>query len=170
MESVTLVFTASQFFLSRLIRWITGGRTSHVMIEYPSALWGNRWAAEATVGGTRMIRADRVNHHVVAVYECRFNAQDALQAISGYIGDTGFDYPGLVSLAVPKLVWRWFRKKVRNPIHNNPGMFCSELVATMLMAAKLPGTENWIAEEITPEDILKYCENTPSWFNRLNIS
>src|SRR5512137_1618498 len=93
--TVRIVFTASNTLIGKLIRWATNGRVSHVFIQYPDPLWGGEWAAEATVGGVRMVPVEKARHRVVAEYECLFDATAPLQSLWQHIGDH-YDYPGLL--------------------------------------------------------------------------
>jgi len=133
--SVRLIFTASNFPIAKLIRWVTKGRTSHVMIGYDDDLWGGEWVSEATVGGVHNLPAERRMHNVVAIVRCKFDAKPALQDVRKFIGD-GFDYQGLVFVGWAKLVWKLFRVKVRRPWRSTKFQFCSEYAGRMLSSAE----------------------------------
>ena len=162
-QDVHLVFTASPRTFSRLIRWFTNSPTSHVMVEYPSDLWGGRWIAQASVGGVHKVPANKARHYVVADVECVFDVRNALHSIAQCIGNP-YDYEGLAGYTWSKILKKYFRRKMSRPLHDPNALFCSEMVATMLIAAKLPGTEDWTPEFIAPVDILRYCLQHPELF------
>lgn len=170
--SVCIAFTASSFPIAKLIRWVTKGRTSHVMIVYDDMLWGGSWVSEATVGGVQNRPAKRSMHHVVAMFECKFNASPGLQEIKKYVGDQ-FDYSGLVFFGWAKLVWKLFRVKARRPWKTTRAQFCSEYVSRFLSLSeklsvipKLNGLYE-SPEKNYPEQLLKLLENNPTQFERV---
>lgn len=172
--SVRIVFTASKFPLAKLIRWATKGRVSHAMILYDNPMWGGDWVAEATVGGVKMLPAEKVMHNAVAVFKCKFDTWPALQAIRQHVGD-GYDYAGLLYFGWAILVWRLFRRKIRRPLRKSSEEFCSEFVAMFLAAAeklnKVPLLEGlWEnPERNDPETLMKVLEKYPAQFERCTI-
>jgi len=171
---VRIVFTASNFPLSRLIRWATRGRVSHAMILYDDPLWGGEWVAEATIGGVKKLPAEKAMHNVYAVFECKFDAHPALQAIRNHIGD-GYDYAGMAWAGWAILLWRLFRQKVRRPWRKSSEEFCSALIALFLWAAVKLGSIERPSGLLTeassnyPERILKVLEKDPAAFERCTI-
>jgi len=160
---IKIVFTASDTWIGRLIRCLTRGKVSHVMIQYPSDLWGGEWIAEATATGVRKIPADRARHHVMAEFQCSFDPGPALKKISAHVGSS-YDYAGVFVLAWAIVSWRLFRRKVRRPLNNTKGQFCSEFVSRFFRAADLPGTERWNPERSSPQRLLQYCTKHPDLF------
>ena len=63
-----------------------------------------------------------------------------------------YDYVGLVS-AFFVMVARWLRRKIRNPLQDPRGLFCSEAVAHVLQQSRYPGAENLDPSATTPEDL-----------------
>lgn len=163
---ISIVFTASENLLARLVRWITRSTVSHVMIEYPSAMWGGKWVAESSVTGVRKVPAEKAKKHVMAEFRCKFRSNEGLQKISKYFGQF-YDVGGLFVVGWYVIIWRWFKRKVKKPLNNTDGQFCSELVARFFMSQKLPNTEKWDPELITPADLLKYCTDNPELFEAI---
>lgn len=169
--SVRIVFTASNSLIGRVIRWATNGRVSHVFIQYPDPLWGGEWAAEATVGGVRMVPAEKARHSIVAEYECLFDSAKALQSIRSHVGDR-YDYAGLLYFGWAILMWRIFRKKVRRPFRSASEEFCSEFAALFLSAAEtlklVPSLEGLLPnpEQNDPERILDVVDGCPGSFGK----
>ena len=162
-KGVTIVFTAKQLWTSRLIRWGTGSRVSHVYIEYPSELWGGRWAAEATVTGVRKVIAPKARKGFVEEFACGVDLSEGLLSISKYFGER-YDFVGVARFGFPILFWRWFKVKIRHLTRDSDSQFCSELVARALKGAGLPGTEKWEAERIDPEELYQYCKQNHDLF------
>ena len=161
--STRIVCTASHFPLSYVIRYLTSSPVSHSMLQDPCELWGIDEIAEASVTGVIKIPAYKVRKHVVADFECLFDTKEAHRQIAKYLGDT-YDVEGLFVYLWVKALYRLFRCKVRKPLNNTKGQFCSELIARFFMAAKLPGTESWDPELISPKDIAIYCLRHPELF------
>ena len=58
-----ILFTASPQILSKLIRWFIDSPVSHVFIEFDLGT-DFTWALEATVGGVRIVPANRAKHNI----------------------------------------------------------------------------------------------------------
>jgi hypothetical protein len=144
------------------------------MILFDDPVWGGEWVAEATVGGVKMVPAEKAMHNVYAVYDCTFDAIPALQAIREHVGD-GYDYIGLLYFGWAILVWRLFRQKVRRPWRRASEEFCSEFVAMFLQAAqklgKVPALVGLFRdpEKNHPEALLAVTEKNPAQFARSTI-
>ena len=169
--NVSFVFTKSNSLISRIIRWFTNGRVSHVMIMYDNSPWGGQWIAEATVGGVRMVPAekDMKGGGIVAIYDCKFDAQPALKAMRDHIGD-GYFYTGLIFFAWAIFLGRILKRKIRSPFTNTTEEFCSEFAAMVLVKAeelKIVPTLNGLYQipvENDPEDMLEVMEKNPDQF------
>ena len=162
-KGVTIVFTAKKLWTSRLIRWSTGSRVSHVYIEYPSELWGGRWAAEATVSGVRKVIVPKARKGFIEEFHSTLELQKGLASISKYFGER-YDFIGVARFGLPILFWRWFRVKIRHVTRDSKSQFCSELVARVFKNAGLPGTNDWNVETVDPETLYQYCKQNPVLF------
>ena len=164
--SVRIVLTATNYLVPRLIRWITGSQVSHAGIQFSAPIWGSDLMVEATFPKARFAPVEIARHNVVYDYECKFDTTASFKAINTLVGQW-FDIEGLLIIGWIRAVWILFRRRIKVPHRNAKEQFCSELVARFLIAAKLPGTESWDPERITPEDIRQYCEQHPELFTRI---
>ena len=164
---VRLVFTASNTWMGRAIRWLSRGRVSHVFIQHASAVWGGEWSTEATWPMVLQRPAEKSRHHIFKEFFCEFNAPFALQKIRNEVG-RWYAFEGLGIFGVWLLIWRVFHRKIRHPFHSSKGDFCSELVAKMLRAAtEVPDTWDLDPDYTTPEDVLVFCETHPKQFKEI---
>ncbi len=167
-DDIRVIFTANTIWQSRAVRYILRAQVSHVYTEYPSGLWGGRWAAEATThGGVRKVPAYKAHHHVYGEFKCLFDAQPGLRAVRKYFGEK-YDYVGAGWLGIVALVlrgpFRWLKRKVRHPLWASKGQVCLELPAPIFIAWGLPRFVNWNADLETPQRIYNYCRNHPDLF------
>jgi len=163
MDDVRLVFTASQSWFGRLIRWFTKSKTSHVFIEFP--VWDRRMVVESTVGGTRMVLATKARHGVVAEYKLNVETKPSLIKLMPYLG-TPYDYSGLLLLAWARIALSWAKAKVKQPLWGTKAVKCSELVAVFINELGLL-QEDWVFEFISPEDIRTYVSKHEDKFERV---
>ena len=155
---VTIVFTAKTNWISRTILKLTGGKASHVFLEYDSELWGGRWAAEAGALGVRKIPAKMARHHVVAEFGCQFPTNEALRSVAHLVGQR-YDIGGLLWFAWFIIAWRLFKKKIKKPLNNTKGQFCSEFVTRFLQAAGM--YEREADPELTsPQELFEHCRRS----------
>lgn len=166
-HDVRLVFTASKTWFGRLIRWLTGGKASHVFLEYDSTLWGGRWVAEATVGGVRKVPAYKARHNIVYEYQVKQDPRVACESIAKFFGNA-YDYAGLFIFGWFIIAWKWLKLKVRRPHRNSKSQLCAELIARWMIAYGVPGTDGWNPECISPQSIADKCfANQPKLFERI---
>jgi hypothetical protein len=161
--AVSVIFTASNSLVGKIIRWITRGKSSHAMLQYFSAMWGIDWVIEASLPGVIQIPAKKARHNIVAEYLCLFDANAPLKAMADYVGEM-YDFEGIFILGWILLMKRWFGKKIRHPLSGPKSQFCSELVARFFQAAKLDGADKWNPEMITPEFLMEYCDKNTRYF------
>jgi len=168
-HDVRLVFTASRTWFGRLIRWLTGGKVSHVFLEYDSTLWGGRWVAEATVGGVRKVPAYKVRHNIVYEYRVQMDPNVACNAIAKFFGNA-YDYAGILIFGWCIIAWRWLKLKARRPHRSTKSQVCAELIARWMIAYGVSGTDGWDPDKITPQGIADKCFiNQPKFFEQLPV-
>lgn len=164
MDDVRIVFTASQSWFGKLTRWVTKSTVSHVFVQFP--VWGQDYAVEATVGGTRLVLAGKARHCVVAEYAVDAETKPALLTLMKFLG-TEYDYTGVMVLAWFNIAWRWLRLKLSRPTWASEALKCSELLVHFLReidAYALP--EEWVTELVTPEDVRIYCSQQMNEFRQ----
>lgn len=165
MDDVRLVFTASQTWFGKLIRRLTKSRVSHVFVEFP--VWGRRMAGEATVGGTRMVLAEKTRHCVVAEYRCAFPVRSGLIGLVRKLG-TPYDYMGLL-VAFFHIIWARLKLRFRVPRWSSRAIKCSELVVGFLKDCSVSNAHYLEDEVATPEDVRLFCASHAHLFERVYV-
>jgi len=164
---VTIVFTASPNWFSRLIRWCTSGRTSHVFLEFSSVDWGDRWVIEAGAYGVRVVPARMARHNIVAEFDCLFPTDDPIRWAVKYVGKP-YDVWGLFVIGWSILLWRVFKRKLKKPLNNTKGQFCAEFVSRFLQRADvLPSTTD--PELVYPDSLLNTCSLNSKYFKERKV-
>lgn len=159
-QEVKVVFTASQTWFGKAIRWFTKSRVSHVFVEFP--VWGQDCAIEATVGGTRLVLASKARHNVVAEYKFKEGiSKTTLTHMMQHLG-TPYDYTGVLLIAWMKIMWSWLKVKSRAISWSSKALKCSELVFMFLYEAGVKVDSE--KELVSPEDVLKTCETRTDVF------
>jgi hypothetical protein len=163
-QEVRIVFTAGTRWMSRAIRWVLRSEVSHVFVEYPSGVWGGRWAAEATKGGVRKVPASKARKHVHSEFIVKFDPTPGFVAVRKYFG-AEYDYVGAAILGFLALLWRWFRVKVRHPLRASKAQFCSEFVSRLLMGVDAVQVSDWDPEKSGPDRLLRFLRRHPELFH-----
>jgi len=163
---IRIVFTASNKWLARIIRWLSRGRVSHCFIQHTSKVWGGDWATEATWPMVLQRPVELARHYVYTEFLCNFDAPYALQKIRGEVGKW-YSFDGFFLFGWWLFIKRVFKIKIRHPFHSTNGDLCSELLVKFFKAAYLPGSELMDPDYTTPEVVLKYCEKHPELFKQL---
>lgn len=147
---------------SRLIRWATESEWTHTWIEYPSGVWGGRWAAHSGPDGVVKVPVKTIEkvYPRRVVYEC-FLDTDALWPgfawAHKHIG-ASYDY-GVIWNAVLLVIhratrWAWLYKVVsRNAVR----FTCSEFASGFLKASGVKGAEKFDPELTHSGDLERFC-------------
>jgi len=149
---LTLVFTASDSWISKTIRWFTKSTASHVMIG--TQLQGVPVYLHSTIGGVQITPMSKYTDRKVAEYEIIPDLSDGLRHAYTHIGSK-YDYIGLLGYAVVILAWRWFKAKIKNPLANKDAVVCSEFIIHFDHAKIIPEWRGLDPETTTPETLLK---------------
>jgi hypothetical protein len=160
---IKVAFTASHTLFGRLIRYMSRGRVSHCIIQYPDALWGGEWVAEATFPTVRMVPAEKSRHSIVEEFECLFDAPAAFKKIRMEIGKS-YDFLLIADMSILLLLWRFLGYKMKHPFAGSGGDVCSELVVKFFQAAKLDESSQLNPNTATPQQLMEYCIKHPNHF------
>lgn len=158
-------FGTNEEWTSKLIRWATKSRWSHVWIEYPSEVWGGRWVAHSRADGVVKVPMERVEkmYPTRKIYECRLSV-DRLTSGFGWARrhisaryDYGVIWNGLLLVLYRATKWQWLWGIVTR---NAAKFSCSEFVGGFIKEAGLADTESLDPELTTPGDLEKLCSSS----------
>jgi hypothetical protein len=151
----TLMFSTTNSWLSRIIRWATRSKVSHVSIG--TSMQGVPVVIEASGLGVRIYPRKRWAKSRTVVAEARFyvDISDEIPYAIEFVGDR-YDYAGLIGFLVV-LPLRWLGRKVKNPLGSSRAFICSELPLRLDREHRIPEWEGLDPETTTPEDLLRLC-------------
>lgn len=144
--------------LSALIRKVTKSSASHAWMLYYDPFFSRPMVFEATEWGIRVIDAGLFweRNKVVSVFNPKVNLTKAVKASGNLLGGL-YDFFGLFGMAFV-LAWaRWFHRKIRNPLENPRGMFCSELVVAKMEESKYPGMTE-MPSTVSPMALMEFLD------------
>jgi len=155
---ITLVFTTGKTWslVSWLIKKFTKSESSHVAIGLE--IYGVPVLIHSTMGGVQISPRDKwmTNNYVVEEYEFVPNMSDGIKHACEHLGER-YDYVGLLGYAIILIMWRWFRKKMKNPLASPIALVCSEFVCHVDHEKLI---EEWMdldPERTTPQDLIERC-------------
>jgi len=128
-------FGASDSWRSRLIRWATAAKWSHVWIEYPSTCWGGMWVAHATELGVIKEPSERVHKRFdrFCVFDVRWEDMATGMVMSRDLIGRPYDFKvvwnALLLVLNRVFRWKWLGRVVFKDITR---VTCSEFVATVM--------------------------------------
>lgn len=162
--TLTLTFTTSRSWISRLIRFFDRSPASHVSILFESAELGGSWALEADLAGVRLRPEARWarGKRVVGRFRSRSSLPGNLRAAAALVGRR-YDVTALVGFAWAILMWRWFRRKVRNPLASPRAYVCSEFVVHLREGGGLPEFEGLDPERTSPRVLWRVLKDGMSF-------
>jgi hypothetical protein len=148
---VWIGFSTTTKIMSRLIRWVTKGKSSHAWIRYWDATLERYMVIQAELHGYETIpweRWQKKNTLVAAYRPVEKDLGGGLRYIAQFLGA---DYDLNAALWVG--LKRWFGKRFKRPF-NSPGkLMCSEAVTRALMIDKVACVQDADPELISPHEL-----------------
>ena len=150
-------FSCSNSLISKLIRKVTKGETSHCFIMFnmegsnydPALIFESGSKGPTFVEFSEFIKSDRI----VAMFDSKVDLMEGIEAYSQYLGKD-YDFSGLIG-GLFVMLGRAFGKVWRNPLNTNK-LTCIELTLGILTKAKYPGIEEFSKRCETPQDLLDF--------------
>jgi hypothetical protein len=151
-------FSTTTHWLSRLIRWFTGGAVSHAWILYWDEDFNCDCVLEFTEGGCRIktFAGFKSQNQIVKVWTPQCSIRLGFVKVREWL-EAGYDYAGLLGM-IWVMIGRWLHRKWRNPWGSAQKAFCSEGVVRVLIWAGYPGAERFDPETTTPADLLDFAQ------------
>lgn len=152
--------TSKTSWISRIIRWFTRSTVSHCFIVY----WDDEWKrdmvmeSEGGLGGcVRIVKFNPDSANIVKLIAPKHDIEVGMNKMVDRLGEI-YDYGGLFGMAWVE-IGRWLKKKWSNPLHSSKAMFCSELVAQVLLDSNYPGASQFVPSETDPEMLLRFFQS-----------
>jgi len=172
---ICIGFGTNEKLYSKVICWASRSDWSHTWIEYPSGVWGGRWAIHATPDGLIKVPLERVHARYTRrkAYECKCDLEEGFKWGRQHVS-AEYDYGVIWNLILLVLLratgWVWLWEMVAR---NLSKYSCSEYVMGFLKAAGVFTTDNERLflettgvmgatrvdpELTTPGDLERFCE------------
>jgi len=151
--------TSKTSWISRIIRWFTRSTVSHCFIVDHDDEWKRDMIMESEggMGGSvRIVKFNPDSPSIVKLVTPRHDIEAGMNKMVDHLGDV-YDYGGLFGMAWV-ILGRWLRKKWANPWQSSRAMFCSELVAQVLVDSGYPGAQRFDPATTDPELLLRFFE------------
>lgn len=170
MSRILFAVTTSDALYSKILRWAMRSNINHSLILYESKEWGDWWAIEINERGVNKVPIDKLTRiGYIECYECSVDLWPAMRATKDFVGER-YDWLGLLGGLLKLIIYRLFRKVIKEPIHKDDRLFCSEYVAHIMYHAGLPGagkvdglgqipnTVAWRPETVSPEYLQNFWQ------------
>jgi hypothetical protein len=105
-------------------------------------------------GSVRIVRFNPDSASIVKLVTPKHDTEIGMAKMVDRLGEV-YDYRGLVGMAWVEL-GRWLRKKWSNPWQSSKAMFCSELVAQVLVDSNYPMAQQFDPASTDPEQLLEF--------------
>jgi hypothetical protein len=158
-----VIFTADNSWVSKAIRFITRGKTSHAALT--SSIGGVPVLIHASIGGVQVtprrkwLRSNRAVAEFVPASGEGFDLGLAARALG-----ERYDYVSLLGF-IPVLIARRIGARIRNPFARSNATVCSEFVVRAAAGqGRLQALIGLDPERTTPQDLLRACEQESGLF------
>jgi len=163
-----IVFTSSNGLTSRLIRWFTRSKVSHVLLhvyEYfifeanGTSVQIRPWIDVKNIKARFTLNEEAVPRDIVD-----FCVQESMKEFG-----KGYDWLGIIGFAYCIFMERIFKKDVRNPFAQQSSYWCSELVAFFLNKINTYKNINLTLrpDDFSPEDLIELLRSRPDIFKEI---
>jgi hypothetical protein len=162
---ITIGFsTDPKSWISRLIRWFTKSKYSHAFLLIPDEPILGPCVMQADSGGveiTSFSRFDFVKNPLLKEVKPQMDLGPAVRACADLLNNE-YDFPGLLGMVWVEMWWRFFKKKMRNPLHDRGAFFCSAFVVKVLQTANWPGASELVPEDTDAEMLADFLDEHPA--------
>jgi hypothetical protein len=156
-SDITIGFSTTNKWRSRLIRLITRSKVSHAWISFYDATLKQRMIMQAETWGYEVRPFNRWVKENTWVSEFKIpqiNTVEALHYIASYLG-SDYDYKACFYT----MIRRWISKKRKNPLDSPNKLMCSESVVRFLDYAEILKEDEFFPDLTSPEMLLVYSNN-----------
>jgi uncharacterized protein YycO len=147
---VRIGFSTTKAWISRVIRWWTKSKVSHVFLVYFDDARGEDMVLDVAWSGVRRVSLREFHEEqndVVALVEMPGELESPLRSAFAWLGRP-YDWKTLVRF------WRVARPFLKPSA--GPAMICSEMVVRVLQQAGYPGALELDPKATTPHQLLQF--------------
>jgi len=152
---ITVGFSTTNKWISRVIRWVMRSPCSHAWLAYDDPTLGMRLVMQAESWGYELrpwLRWRKENILVAEFVPTGPNLDESLKWIATFLG-ARYDYKA----AILSGLWRWFGRAIRGKFNNPDKLMCSEGVVRFLQHANYRTVRNLDPETTNPKRLLIRC-------------
>ena len=163
-HSISICFSTTDNFISRVVRWFTLSDMSHCYITFRDRTLKRVMIMESDWGGFKIIPWDSPTikgKELLARYSINADVELQLQSIRELVEflGTGYDYMTLLALAIRRI-----RKGFERPLTSPTKLICSESVVKFINGcgvSDLQKPHTW-----TPQDVYAFIVEHPELFTK----
>ncbi len=142
---IVVCVAASDSFVGKAIRFVTGSNVNHALIAFYSDKHESWQALQTDSRGLVQVPVSSLRYSYTECYEFTdLNLLTALPHCEHLIGDE-YDFLGILGFLLKILAWRLLGRRIFNPLHRKGELFCSEFVMQYLQ--KVCGMPMWLMFE-----------------------
>lgn len=174
-HDITIGFSTTKNYLSRLIRRVTASPCSHAFIVFTDSSLKMRMVMQAEAWGFEVRPLKRWIENNILVAEFKpvttgGRLEKPLYKIAGYLG-VKYDYENAFFSGLKSLLERWHKSRFTLKLARSPHkLMCSEAVTRFLAYAKFEAVKGLDPESTSPGELLKILLNSPREFKRIYLN
>ena len=164
--AVTVGFSTTNKWISRLIRWITRGEASHAWLAFDDPSLGVRFVMQAEAWAVELRPWDRWKTENLLVDQYELVGPDADEAVrwavKQYVG-AEYDYRAALLAGL----WRWFGRWIRGKFNSPKKLMCAEVVIRTLQHAGYFSVEHFDPETTAPKRLRARVMEVPDQYREV---
>lgn len=144
-------FSTTNKFMSRIIRWVTRGKSSHAWLRYWDETLQMYMVIQAEMHGYETIPWNKwlTKNNLISAFEHR--RKDLTDGVRFVAKQLGSDYDFRSALWTG--LKRWFGKKAKRGLHSPKKLMCSEAVIRALQHSEVVCVESVNPEVTSPAEL-----------------
>jgi hypothetical protein len=160
--SITVGFSTTNKFMSRVIRWATGGRVSHAWISFYDKCLGTRFVLQAETWGYELRTWSRWNAENILVAEFK-PVGDLSGAMLWSLKSLGlrYDWTSAFFAGIRRWLGRWVRGKFSSPGR----LMCAEAVIRFLSHGGVGAVSSLDPETTSPARLLRVVSESDEFMD-----
>lgn len=162
---ITVALSGSDNWYAKIIQRMTQSPVNHAFVMFEDPTLRGWWAIQVDTKGVRILPAEYLKHNKTCLqaYSAAGDVENAYLKVRHFIGKD-YDYPGIAGFFIQIMAFRAAGKKIKNVLHRNDELFCSEFVAEFINAAWPDVRPFKDPSVVSPGDLYDFLSNLANGF------
>lgn len=154
-DNVTIGFSTTNKFMSRVIRWATRGKVSHAWVSFHDKCLDTYFVMQAETWGYELRTWDRWKKEniLMAEFEPSVDISQSVTWMARTSLGKKYDWTSAFFSGIRRWIGKWIKGRFKSPKR----LMCSESVIRILLHSEVSGFSGLDPETTSPSSLLSKC-------------